>query len=169
MKHSIQSVSPREATFKDNILGYFSCHCIPVDQFTEFVSDAVIYWVKIRTVRRSMLLVNERGKVVGTPLVRFCIDLWLYTISLKSPMVPKHVIAKLESDWKHLSNVPIMIDSPFTKMTRGDTSLEHSPSQTITFCGNLRFCRTPSMSNILSSQKTESWSCLLFESLFVSR
>jgi hypothetical protein len=39
-------------------------------------------------------------------------DVWLCTNLLKGPVVSKHVIAKLESDWKHLLDVPTNVGCP---------------------------------------------------------
>ena len=68
-----------------------------------------------------MVLVNERREILGTPFVCFFMDVGPRTVLLKGPIVPKHVIAIFEGDWKHFLNVPIMIERVTLEITKGDT------------------------------------------------
>ena len=51
-------------------------------------------------------------------------DVGLRTVLVKGPIVPKHVIAIFESDWKHLLNDRACHSR---KITKGDIPLEQMP------------------------------------------
>ena len=56
-----------------------------------------------------MVLVNELREILGTSFPRFFVDVGPRTALLKGPIVPKHVIAIYEGDWKQNLLMPFLI------------------------------------------------------------
>ena len=48
-----------------------------------------------------MVLVSEQRETLDTPFLRFFMDVGPRAVLLKGPIVPEHVIAIFEGDWKH--------------------------------------------------------------------
>ena len=51
-----------------------------------------------------MVLVNERREILGTAFLPFFVDVRPRSVLPKGSIVPKHIIAIFEADWKHLLN-----------------------------------------------------------------